>query len=168
MVFRDLQIINKYAETCVKKKKKQLVKEDWQYIGSEIKATSDKLKPIIARRVVMSNLELANKRILDVLQKNGINEDKPLKIYEEAYNIAKNKENSGDLIKIADRYTELLDMKPQKVQYSETRKEINYDNMLPEQVTKKISINKSVENEEFSRVNKKECPNLSDKQAGDE
>ena len=148
MIYRDLQIINNYAETCVKKKKKQLVWDDWKYIGKDIKATSDKLKPVIAKRVVMSNLELANKRILDVLQKAGIDENKPLKIYEEAYNIAKNKENSGDLIKIADRYTELLDMKPQKVQYSETRKQIDYNNMLPEQVTKKITTSKNVNNSE--------------------
>ena len=101
----------------------------------------------------MSNIELANNKILDILTRNGIDHDKPLKIYNEAYEIAKNKENSGDLIKIADRYTELLDMKPQKVQISETRKEIDYSNMLPNEVKRTISTTKNIENSDLTRVN---------------
>lgn len=146
--YRDIKIINNYALKVVEKDKKQLNWNDWKFIGREIKSTGDKLKPVIAKRVVMSNLELANNRILDILSRNGIDHDKPLKIYNEAYEIAKNKENSGDLIKIADRYTELLDMKPQKVQISETRKEIDYSNMLPEQVKRTISTSKTLENKQ--------------------
>ena len=144
---RDAKIINNYAHYVVKKDNKLLNKQDWNIIGQDL-IPNDKIRPYYTKKIVMSNLELANKRILDVLSKNNIDENKPLKIYEEAYNIAKNKENSGDLIKIADRYAELLDMKPQKVQYSETRKEINYDNMLPEQVTKKITTSKTIDNDE--------------------
>jgi len=147
MRLRDAKIIDRYAHYVVKKDNKLLNKQDWNIIGQDL-IPNDKIRPYYTKKIVMSNLELANKRILDVLSRNGIDENKPLKIYEEAYNIAKNKENSGDLIKIADRYTELLDMKPQKVQYSETRKQIDYNDMLPEQVTKRVTVNKSVENNE--------------------
>jgi hypothetical protein len=158
MNYRDLRIIANYVDRVIKRDKKQLKYEDWVYVGKDIKANKDEFKPLIAKRVVMSNLELANNKIIDALTRAGIDTDKPLKIYNEAYEIAKNKENSGDLIKIADRYTELLDMKPQKVQISETRKEIDYSNMLPEQVKRTISTSKSVDSCEFSAVNTKQDP----------
>ena len=49
-------------------------------------------------------------------------------------------------------------MKPQKVQISETRKEIDYTNMLPEQVKRTISTSKSVENCEFITGKHKQDP----------
>lgn len=146
MNLRDIKIVSNYVNRVIERDKKQLNYDDWKYIGKDIKTNRPEFNPVIAKRVIMSNLELANNKVIDALIRNGIDTDKPLKIYDEAYQIAKSKENSGDLIKIADRYTELLDMKPQKVQISETRKEIDYSNMLPEQVKRTISTSKTIEN----------------------
>lgn len=148
MKIRDAKIISKYAERVVKRDTKRLKTEDWLIIGSELNVKNE-LKPAICRRIVNTNIELANKRILDILERNGINTDKPFEIYEEALKIAKSKENSSDLIKIADRYTELLDLKPQKVTISESRQQIDYSNMLPEKTKKTISTTKTVQNNDI-------------------
>ena len=144
MKIRDAKIISKYAERVVKRDTKRLKTEDWLIIGSELNVKNE-LKPAICRRIVNTNIELANKRILDILERNGINTDKPFEIYEEALKIAKSKENSSDLIKIADRYTELLDLKPQKVTISESRQQIDYSNMLPEKHKQTISTTKTIQ-----------------------
>lgn len=146
--FRNAKIIANYAKRVIELNKKRLETKDWAIIGKDIKTNREELKPIIAKRVVMSNLELANSKIMDLLIQNDIKPERALNLYKEAEEIARNKENSSDLIKIADRYVELHDLKPQKVQISETRKEIDYSNMLPNEVRKTISTTKSIENKQ--------------------
>jgi len=144
--YRDIKIIKNYAQRVIERDKKQLVYDDWKFIGKDIKTDNEKIKPVIAKRIIMSNLDLANKTITDLLLANDINPERALNLYKEAEGIARDKQNSGDLIKIADRYTELHDLKPQKIQYSETRKDIDYNNMLPQQVSKTISTTKALDN----------------------
>ena len=144
--YRDIKIIRNYAQRVIERDKKQLVYEDWKFIGKDIKTDNEKIKPVIAKRIIMSNLDLANKTITDLLLKNDIAPERALNLYKEAENVARGKDNSGDLIKIADRYIELLDIKPQKVTYTEQRREVDYVNMLPNQVKKTISTTKSLDN----------------------
>jgi len=150
MNYRDAKIIRNYAKKVVELDKKQLKYDDWVEIGKDITSNNERIKAAISKRIVMNNLELANKSIVDLLIKNDIKPERALNIYKEAEEIARNKENSADLIKIADRYVELHDLKPQKVQISETRKEIDYTNMLPNEVKKTISTTKTIENKQNS------------------
>lgn len=144
--YRDIKIIKNYAKRVIERDKKQLSYDDWKIIGQDIKTDNEKIKPVIAKRIIMSNLEIANKTITDLLLANDIKPERALNLYKEAETIARNKENSGDLIKIADRYTELHDLKPQKVTYTEQRREVDYTNMLPNQVKKTISTTKTLDN----------------------
>jgi len=148
--YRNAKIIANYAKRVIELNKKRLETKDWAIVGKDIKTDKEHLKPVIAKRVIMSNLELANSKIMDLLIQNDIKPERALNIYKEAEEIARNKENSADLIKIADRYVELHDLKPQKVQISETRKEIDYTNMLPNEVKKTISTTKTIENKQNS------------------
>ncbi len=156
MNLRDIKIISNYVERVIKRDKKQLNYEDWKYIGKDIKTNKPEFSPVIAKRVVMSNLELANNKIIDALTRNGIDIDKPLSIYNEAYEIAKTKENSKDLITIADRYVDLLDMKPKNQQQTQQTEQISFTKMLDSGEKAKITAKreiKSVENGEKIRVN---------------
>ena len=145
MTLRDHKIIKDYAKYVIEHDRKLLNKADWRIIGKELK-TTDKLRPFLTKKIIMSNLEIANKTITDLLIANDIKPERALDLYKEAEKIARNKENSGDLIKIADRYTELHDLKPQKVTYTEQRKEIDYSNMLPNEVKKTITTSKTLDN----------------------
>ena len=148
MNLRDAKIISKYADYVVKCDRKLLNKDDWNIIGSELK-TTDKLRPLITRKIVMSNLELANNRILEILSRNGITSDKPFELYKEAEAIAKEKQNSKDLITIADRYTDLLDLKPKQQQQMQQTEQISFTKMLDSVENAKITANreiKSIEN----------------------
>jgi len=159
MTLRDHKIISNYARYVIEHDRKLLNRNDWKIIGKDLK-TTEKLRPFLTRKIIMSNIETANKTITDLLIANGIKPERAFDLYKEAEQIARNKENSGDLIKIADRYTELHDLKPQKVTYTEQRKEIDYSNMLPNKVTKTISTTKNIDNGEKTRVNTNdECEN---------
>jgi len=144
---RQLHVIGNYARRCVERNTKLLNKNDWNIIGRNIK-TTDKLRPFIAKKIIMANLEKANDKIIDILIKNGISENKPFEIYALAQQIAERKENSGDLIKIADRYIELHDLKPQKVQITESRRTVDYDKLLPETKTQTVSTTINSENKQ--------------------
>ena len=143
----EAKLVNNYANRVIQRNTTKLNKNDWNIIAGDLLPES-KVKTFYAKKIVMSNIDLANKRIMDILNQNNITENTPFELLNKAREIAENKENSSDLIKIAKELIEIQDLKPQKVQYSETRKEINYDNMLPEQVTKKITTSKNVNNSE--------------------
>jgi len=145
MRYIDAKIIKNYAKRVIERNTKLLNKDDWNIIGKDL-IKNDKTRAFYSKKIVMSNLELANNKIIEMLINNDIKPERALNLYKEAENIARTKENSGDLIKIADRYVELHDLKPQKVQISETRKDIDYTNMLPTEVKKTISTTKSIEN----------------------
>ena len=145
MTLRDHKIIKDYAKYVIQHDRKLLNKTDWTIIGKELK-TTDKLRPFLTRKIIMSNIETANQTITQLLLSNDIKPERALNLYKEAESIARDKQNSGDLIKIADRYTELHDLKPQKVTYTEQRREVDYVNMLPNQVKKTISTTKSLDN----------------------
>jgi len=165
MVWRDVQIINNYAEVCVKRQKKQLVYDDWKYIGKDIKTNIEKIKPVIAKRVVMSNLEIANNRIMQILSSNGIDENKPFQLLKKAEEIAISKENSGDLIKIAKELIDIQDLRPQRIQISEQHKSIDYTNLIPNKITKTISMSKTLDN---SIKDKEQQPSNDDNKQDDD
>jgi hypothetical protein len=155
MNMREAKIISNYANYVVKNNRKQLNKTDWNIIGANLKTTT-KLRPYLTRKIVMSNIELANNKILDILSRNGIDVDKPLKIYNEAYEIAKSKENSKDLISIADRYVDLLSLKPKQEQIQTQTETISFNKMLETGETAKVTATrevKNLENREKTRVN---------------
>ena len=144
---RDLKIINNYAKRVIKRDTKKLNKDDWNEIGKDI-IPNERIRAYYTKKIVMSNLELANSKILDLLNKAGISASKPLEIYKEAYKIAKEDKDVKELIKIADRYIELHDLKPQKVNITETRKTVDYDKLLPETKTQTISTTVNSENKQ--------------------
>ena len=127
MEWRNIRIIKNYAQRCIEKDKKQLNYDDWVIIGKDIKTNYPLIRPKIAKRIIMSNLELANKTILDLLLKNDIKAERGLNLLKEAEKIARTKENSKDLIAIADRYIDLHDLKPAKVKITESRQTNNID-----------------------------------------
>lgn len=145
MRYLDAKIINNYAKRVLQRKTTKLNKLDWDIIGKDL-IKNDKTRAFYSKKIVMSNIELANKRVMAILESNGINENTPFELLNKAKDIAISKDNSSDLIKIARELIELQDLKPQKVQISETRKEIDYTNMLPEQVSKTISTTKTIDN----------------------
>ena len=146
MAWRDLRIIKNYAQRCVEKDKKQLNYKDWTEIGKDIKTQYPLIRPKIAKRIVMSNLELANKTILDLLLKNDIKAERGLNLLKEAENIARTKENSKDLIAIADRYIDLHSLKPNKVKITESRtNNIDYEGLS--RVKQTVTTSKDVDND---------------------
>ena len=149
MIWRDAKIIKEYAEFVVKHKRKRLTNDDWRIIGKDLKTTT-KLRHHLTRKIVMSNLELANQTILNILTRNGIDQDKPFKLYNEAERIAKSKENSKDLISIADRYVELLDMKPKHTQTSIETQQVSYVSMLEDGNKGKITATKTTKQLDMS------------------
>jgi hypothetical protein len=141
----EAKIINRYADKVLQRNTTKLNKNDWNEIGKDL-IPNDKTRSFYSKKIVMSNIEVANSRILAILSNNGIDENKPFQLLKKAEEIAISKDNSGDLIKIAKELIEIQDLKPQKIQYSETRKDIDYNNMLPQQVSKTISTTKSLDN----------------------
>ena len=147
MKILDAKLINNYAQRVLERQTTKLNKEDWNIIASDL-LPEHRLKTLIAKKKVMSNIEIANRRILDILAKNNINENTPFELLNEARDIARKKENSSDLIKIAKELVEIQDLKPQKVTISESRQQIDYTNMLPEKTKQTISTTKTVNNDE--------------------
>lgn len=148
MKILDAKLINNYANRVLQRQTTKLNKDDWNIIASDL-LPEHKLRPFIAKKKVMSNIEIANRRIMDILNKNGINENTPFELLNEATKIAKEKQNSSDLIKIAKELVEIQDLKPQKVTISESRQQIDYSNMLPEKTKKTISTTKTVQNNDI-------------------
>lgn len=147
MYYRDIQIINNYADRILEKKSKLLNWDDWKIIGRDIKTVNESIKPAIAKRIVMSNIETANQRVLAILAKNNISENTAFEILNDALKIAKEKENSSDMIKIAKELIEIQDMKPNKVKVTETRQitsnlQSNFDKASGE--TRKITVQRDV------------------------
>jgi hypothetical protein len=145
MRYLEAKIINNYANRVIARKTTLLNKDDWNIIGQGL-IKNDKTRAFYSKKIVMSNIEIANSRIMAILQTNGIDENKPFQLLKKAEEIAINKENSGDLIKIAKELIEIQDLKPQRVQISEQHKSIDYTNMIPNKVTKTISMTKSLDN----------------------
>ena len=143
MQHRDVQIISKWAKYVIKHKRKLLNKDDWRIIGSDLK-TTDKLRPFITRKIIMSNIDVANQTLINILTRNGITEDKPFEIYEKARKIAEVKENSRDLITIADRYTELLDLKPKHTETHTQTEKVSYIGMLESGQKGKLTATKTI------------------------
>lgn len=142
--YEQIKTIKNYAKRVIERDTKKLNREDWIIIGKDITTNKEKLRPFLAKKQVMSNLEIANKAILDLLIQQDIKPERALGLYKEAEEIARTKENSGDLIKIADRYVELHDLKPQKVTISETRQgnSPDYNDLLKHKQT--VTITKTV------------------------
>jgi len=143
----EAKLINNYAKQVIERNTTKLNKKDWNIIADGLLPES-KVKTFYAKKIIMSNIDIANSRILDLLNKAGISASKPLEIYEEAYKIAKTNQDVKELIKIADRYIELHDLKPQKIQITESRKSVDYDKLLPETKTQTISTTVNSENKQ--------------------
>ena len=150
MKLRDHKIIGKYARYVVDNDRKLLNKADWRIIGAELK-TTDKLRPFITRKIIMSNIEIANKTITDLLISQGIKPDRGMKVLKIAESIAIKNKNSADLIKVAKEYNLLHDLMPQRVKFTESRRSSpDYEGLLPpkETVTQTVSTTVNSENNE--------------------
>ena len=150
MQLRDHKIIKNYAKYVVENDRKLLNKADWNIIGAELK-TTNKLRPFITRKIVMSNIEVANKTITDLLIKQGIKPDRGMKVLKIAEAIAIKNKNSSDLIKVAKEYNLLHDLMPNKVKITESRRTSpDYEGLLPlkETVTQTISTTVNSENKQ--------------------
>ena len=154
MEWRNIRIIKNYAQRCIERDKKQLNYDDWVIIGKDIKTQYPLIRPKIAKRIIMSNLELANKTILDLLLKNDIKPERGLNVLKEAETIARIHQSSGDLIKIADRYLDLHDLKPAKVKVTESRTSNNIDYETLTKVKQTISTTKKLDNSQKENSNK--------------
>lgn len=145
MRLRELKIINSYAKYVIKKDTLKLNMEDWAKIGDGIIKTDNKVALAQAtKKTIMQNKPLANLRVLELLEKMGVDEKKPIELLLKAEEIAKEKGNSADLIKISDRYIDLMDLRPQKyeIQFEERG---NFRELLPEEVQKEIKIKRKIE-----------------------
>ena len=147
MEWRNIRIIKNYAQRCIERDKKQLNYDDWVIIGKDIKTQYPLIRPKIAKRIIMSNLELANKTILDLLLKNDIKPERGLNVLKEAETIARTNQSSGDLIKIADRYLDLHDLKPAKIKVTESRTSNSIDYETLTKVKQTISTTKKLDND---------------------
>ena len=154
MGWRNLRILKNYAVKVLEKDSKRLVYKDWVEIGKDIKTQYPLIRPKIAKRIIMSNLELANKTILDLLLKNDIKPERGLNVLKEAETIARTNQSSGDLIKIADRYLDLHDLKPAKVKVTESRTSNNIDYETLTKVKQTISTTKKLDNNQKENSNK--------------
>ena len=165
MQLRDHKIITKYAKYVVDNDRKLLNKADWRIIGADLK-TTDKLRSFITRKIVMSNIEIANKTITDLLVSQGIKPERGMKILKIAESIAIKNKNSSDLIKVAKEYNLLHDLMPQRIKFTESRRSSpDYEGLLPpkETVTKTISTTANVENREKTPLSVNEDAKTSDK-----
>ena len=154
MGWRNLRILKNYAVKVLEKDSKRLVYKDWVEIGKDIKTQYPLIRPKIAKRIIMSNLELANKTILDLLLKNDIKPERGLNVLKEAETIARTNQSSGDLIKIADRYLDLHDLKPAKIKITESRTNNSIDYETLTKVKQTISTTKKLDNSQKENGNK--------------
>ena len=152
----QIKTISNYARRVIERDTKKLNKDDWIKIGEHLKISPkfERLRPVIAKRHVMSNLELANDRISKVLFDNHITDNTPFEILELAKQIAINKENSGDLIKIAKELIEIKDFKPAKIKITESRQSNSIDYEGLTKVTQTISTTKKLDNSQKENSNK--------------
>ena len=143
---QQIKTIDNYAKRVIERDTKKLNKADWTKIGEHLKINPkfERLRPVIAKRHVMSNLEYANNRISKVLEANNITDNTPFEILELAKQIAINKENSGDLIKIAKELIEIKDFKPAKIKITESRQTNNIDYEGLTKVKQTISTTKNM------------------------
>ena len=155
MHLEQTKTIKNYAKRVLERDTKMFNKKDWTIIGEHlnIKPKFERLRPIIAKRQVMDQLELANKTVIDLLLKADIQPNRGLNLLKEAENIARTKENSKDLIAIADRYIDLHDLKPAKIKITESRSNnIDYEGLT--KVKQTISTVQSVDNSQKTDSNK--------------
>lgn len=124
------KIANEYAKKRIIENRTQLNTQDYKDIAVRIYGENVKPLSYIQCRKAMSMPEvkkIAELRIMDLLERNNIKPDKPFDLLKKAEEIATKKENSSDLIKIADKYLELHDLKPNKTVIKETRQYNNTD-----------------------------------------
>jgi hypothetical protein len=129
MKVRDVKLIKRYAERVISKDSTNLNKDDWNEIGQDL-IPNTKNRAFFTKKIIMSNKDLANRAIIDILSRNNIDADKAFTLYNDAEIIAKKKDNSKDLIAIADRYVELLDLKPKQQQQTTQTEVISFTGML--------------------------------------
>jgi len=161
----QIKAIKKYCEIVIKKETKRLTRDEWIQVGKATQrwVIDDKIAYIRARKTIMSNQEIVNQTLINMLLQADISPERGFNLLKEAENIAKENKNSGDLIKIADRYLELHGLAPQKARIivKETRDTVDYSNLLPSKVKKSITLTtetsgKNLENGRFSRQNTNE------------
>lgn len=140
---RDLRAISTYIRIVLQKRNRLLSKDDWIEIGSEI-TKNRKFAYLKAKKLIGDNMEQINTAIMALLAKSGIDKDRGLKLLLDAEEIAKKKENTSDMIKIADRYNELHGLKTATRVSIEEKRTIDYSKLLPEGETGSLSINKNV------------------------
>jgi len=85
----EAKIINRYADKVLQRNTTKLNKNDWNEIGKDL-IPNDKTRAFYSKKIVMSNIELANSRIMRILADNGITENKPFELLKKAEDIANN------------------------------------------------------------------------------
>lgn len=130
MKYEELRTIKEYAKLCVKKGKTKLNENDWKEIAANV--YGEKLKPLHymrCRKVINTPdiKKIAELRIIELLDKQGMGEDYALTLLKDAEKIAKDKGEANNLIKIADIMLDLRQHKPSKVKVTESRTYNNAD-----------------------------------------
>ena len=154
MQWRDHKIIANYVNKIIQKNTKILNTQDWADIGKDIQTRYPLIRPKIAKRIVNSNIDIVNNRIQKVLEANHITDNTPFEILELAKQIAINKENSGDLIKIAKELIEIKDFKPAKIKITESRQSNSIDYEGLTKVKQTISTTKKLDNSQKENSDK--------------
>lgn len=120
----DFKIAHAYAKHRIIKDSGRFTNNDWQQVARMV--YKDDVKPLhyIRCRKTMNMpevMKLAENRIMQLLDENGIGEDYAVKLLKDAEMIAKEKKEANNLIKIADIMLELRKQKPEKVRIQESR-----------------------------------------------
>jgi hypothetical protein len=126
-------------------------KPDWDMIG-RIYRPDQKIPAATARRLFKKQriVEMVEKKLKEILIDKGITQEQVVDLQLEALEIARNKGDISNFLKVTDSFMDLLQMKPGKVVTTDTV-ELDFSSKITEQIEaedKKLKLERKIEEPE--------------------
>ena len=129
-------------------------KPDWETIG-RIYRPDQKIPQATVRRLFKKQriVDMVEKKLKDILFGKGINQEQVVDLQLEALDLARNKGDVSNFLRVADNFMDLLQMKPGKVVTTDTV-ELDFSSKITEQIEaedKKMKLERKVEEPEDTK-----------------
>ena len=126
-------------------------KPDWDLIG-RVYRPDEKIPAATARRLFKKQriVDMVEKKLTEILTDKGITQEQVVDLQLEALNIARDKGDISNFLKVTDSFMDLLQMKPGKVVTTDTV-ELDFSSKITEQIEKedkKMKLERKVEEPE--------------------